>query len=437
MNITTSGEISKNFEIDLERLALRNDIDILIKTNTSIYASSRDFLSSLSDADYNKRNGIDENLLLSDKNVEIRKMIDKQTELSFILLSATLDNGYQLYIRVAIASIQESAQIANKFLMIIGFFTIIISGMIVLVISRKFTSPIEELSKITSKIAELDFSYKYDVTESEDEINNLGRNINTMSETLEKTIRRLRSSNIELEKVIEEKSKTDEMRKQFISDVSHELKTPIALIQGYAEGLVENVTEDEESRKFYAEVILDEANKMDVLVKRLLELMKLEYGKMTFNLTKFNISEVISEVIRKNTKILEEEKIKIEFENKMSNVIGDEFYIEQVINNYFTNALKNVSNVEGRKEIIITYQEKGEKLRIKVFNTGENIAEENLNRIWNRFYKVDTSRNREKGGPGIGLSMVRAIMQNTKNKYGVENKIDGVEFYFEMDISKN
>lgn len=100
-----------------------------------------------------------------------------------------------------------------------------------------------------------------------------------MSETLEKTIKQLRSSNIELEKDIEEKSRTDEMRKQFISDVSHELKTPIALIQGYAEGLVENITENEESRKFYAEVILDEANKMDIVVKKLLELMKLEIGR--------------------------------------------------------------------------------------------------------------------------------------------------------------
>lgn len=112
-----------------------------------------------------------------------------------------------------------------------------------------------------------------------------------MSDKLESTIKQLRETNSELEKDIEEKSKIDEMRKQFISDVSHELKTPIALIQGYAEGLIENVNNDDESRKFYAEVILDESNKMDVLVKQLLELMKLEYGKeslMTKNLTLWN-----------------------------------------------------------------------------------------------------------------------------------------------------
>lgn len=256
-----------------------------------------------------------------------------------------------------------------------------------------------------------------------------------MSETLEKTIKQLRSSNIELEKDIEEKSRTDEMRKQFISDVSHELKTPIALIQGYAEGLVENITENEESRKFYAEVILDEANKMDIVVKKLLELMKLEYGKNAFNLTRFNMSELICEVIRKSKKVLEEDNIEVEFENKVVYVIADEFYAEQVFNNYFTNAIKNVTEKEGKKEIKISYEFRENKLRVKVFNTGENIESEDLMRIWNRFYKVDTSRNREKGGTGIGLSLVKAIMTNTNNKYGVENKAGGVEFYFDMNLS--
>ena len=134
--------------------------------------------------------------------------------------------------------------------------------------------------------------------------------------------------------------------------------------------------------------------------------------------------------------MLEEKNITIHFDNEPYYIIADEFYIEQVVNNYFTNALKNVAEVEGKKEIIISYQKENTKLRVKVFNTGENIEEENLNRIWNRFYKVDTSRNRESGGTGIGLSLVRAIMQNTHNKYGVENKENGVEFYFEVDLEK-
>lgn len=432
-----NGEIREgNIETELEKLSLSNDFDILIKTDKRIYASSKDFLSSLNlfDDTVDLEKTIEQDILYDDKNVEIKKTTDRETELSFILLSANLDNGYELYIRVAVAPIQASAKTSNRLLIIMGCFTIVIGGIIVLAISKKFTSPIEELNNITKEISELNFEHKYEVNNSEDEINNLGKNINAMSKTLEATIKELKKSNIELEKDIEEKSKTDEMRKQFISDVSHELKTPIALIQGYAEGLVENVAEDEESRKFYAEVILDESNKMDILVKKLLELMKLEYGKNTLTPTRFNISELIKEVIRKSKKLLDENNINIEFSAEEIFVLSDEFYTEQVFNNYFTNAIKNALEVNGKKEIKITYKKEETKLRISVFNTGENIEEENLNRIWNRFYKVDSSRNRENGGTGIGLALVKAIMINMGNKYGVENKEDGVEFYFELDL---
>ena len=288
-------------------------------------------------------------------------------------------------------------------------------------------------------MAKLDFSQKYRIKDTNDEINELGKNINTMSNKLETVINQLRDNNIELEKDIEEKSKIDEMRKQFISDVSHELKTPIALIQGYAEGLVENVTTDDESRKFYAEVILDESNKMDKLVKQLLELMKLEYGKREFNNEKFDLRELVNEVIRKCDVMIKEKGIKVNLNVKEPiYVFADEFYIDQVVTNYFTNAIKHAEEVNGEKEINI-YIEKikdKKKIRLYVYNTGENIKEEDLERIWKRFYKVDSSRNREDGGTGIGLALVKAIMNNYQNEYGVHNKEDGVEFYFDLDIEE-
>ena len=161
----------------------------------------------------------------------------------------------------------------------------------------------------------------------------------------------MRKANNDLEKDIENKSKIDEMRKQFISDVSHELKTPISLIQGYAEGLVENVNTDEEKKNFYAEVILDEANKMDKLVKRLLELMKLEYEDKDFNDNNFDISELIGEVIRISKVKLDEENIEVIFdETDPVYVFADDFYIEQVVTNYFTNAMKNVEEVVAKMD---------------------------------------------------------------------------------------
>mgnify|MGYP003312158251 CR=1 FL=1 len=281
---------------------------------------------------------MDLNIIYEDEKIEIRRIIDEKDSMNYILLSAILDNSNMLYIRIQVESIQESVQISNRLLIFIGGISILIAGVLASFISRKFTEPILELNSIAQNMSKLDFSEKYQIKNTDDEINNLGKSINTMSEKLETTIKQLRETNIELEKDIEEKSKIDEMRKQFISDVSHELKTPIALIQGYAEGLVENVNTDEESKKFYAEVILDETGKMDALVKQLLELMKLEYGRREFNNTKFDIIELIKEVIRKCDVMLKENQIEVEFnQGNEIYVIADEFYIEQVVTNYFTN----------------------------------------------------------------------------------------------------
>ena len=287
-------------------------------------------------------------------------------------------------------------------------------------------------------MSNLDFSQKYRIKDNGDEIDNLGKSINTMSDKLEDTITELRKNNSELEKDIEKKSKIDEMRKQFISDVSHELKTPIALIQGYSEGLIENVNTDEENRRFYSEVILDEANKMDKMVKELLELNKLEYGGKIFNNTSFDIVNLIKDNLRKYTVMLEEDNIEVEFKQKDPiYVYADENFIEKVLNNYLSNAIKNVLEVENKKYIEIKIKKLNpEKIRIYVFNTGKNINNENINKIWNRFYKEDSSRNRQKGGTGIGLSLVKAIMENYKNDYGVENKNNGVEFFFDINLTK-
>ena len=322
---------------------------------------------------------------------------------------------------------------------IIAFITAVLGSIFVFLIVRSYTKPIEELEKIAQNIAKLDFSKKYRVRGTGDEIDNLGISINKLSQEFEDTLKEMQKANNDLEKDIEKKSKIDEMRKQFISDVSHELKTPISIIQGYAEGLVENVNTDEESKNFYANVILDEANKMDKLVKRLLELMKLEYDDKEFNNNNFDISELIGEVIRISKVKLEENNIEVIFdETDPVYVFADDFYIEQVVTNYFTNAIKNASEVNGKKQIIINIKKSEElgKVRISVFNTGKHIDEKHIDRIWNRFYKADESRDRSKGGTGIGLSIVKAIMSKYDNRYGVKNVENGVEFYFELSFSR-
>lgn len=443
INTSYNNELPyEKIEENLRVLSINNNLDILIKTDENIlmlatdnnktdYTGEIEFFSNI------KQKGEILRKLYQEKMIDINLVKENDTKINYIIVSAYLDNGYKLYMRTPTADLQESARISNNVLIVIGSAVIIISGIIASFISRKFAAPILELNSIAQRMSNLDFSQKYQVNDTDDEMNNLGKSINIMSEKLEKTIKQLTVNNSELEKDIERKSKIDEMRKQFISDVSHELKTPIALIQGYAEGLVENVNVDDESREFYANVILDEANKMDRLVKQLLELMKLEYGKRDFNNESFDIVALINEVIKKCNVMVVENNIKIYFNCK--NVImayADIFYVEQILMNYITNAIKYSKEVNGERKIEINIYLDAEKnkIRVSIFNSGDNIEEKELQRIWGRFYKVDSSRNREKGGTGIGLAFVKAIMNNYQNEYGAVNKENGVEFFFELDM---
>ena len=440
-NYYNEGNSETDLKDELDKIAINNNFDILIRSdeNVSVYSSNKDYYSTLGDMVFsffkNQNNQTD--ILKKNEKYTISKFKDKKTNINYIMLIANLDNYYELYIRMPVASIEESVKISNEFLSIIAIFIIVIGGIVLSFISNRFSEPIVELNEIAKKMSNLDFSRKYKESNANDEIDMLGHSINTLSNKLQSTIEQLKNTNMELEKDIEEKSQIDEMRRSFISDVSHELKTPIALIQGYSEGLIENVNTDEESRKFYAEVILDEASKMDRLVKQLLELMKLEYGKLQFDNKEFNIVELENEIIRKSSVMIEKENVKLE--NKIEGeiiVYSDDFYIDQVLTNYLTNAIKYAIPINGEKVVRIENEilKDENKVRIKVFNTFEQFSEEEMVRIWNRFYKVDESRNRDNGGNGIGLSLVKAIMNNYGNKYGVRNVAGGVEFYFDLDL---
>ena len=326
-----------------------------------------------------------------------------------------LDDGSQFLLRSPVESIKESAAISNRFLLYIGSILIVITVLLIWYFSKRITEPLRELARLSDRMADLDFEAKY-----------------TSGGSNESTISELKKANNSLQKDIEQKDKLEKMRNEFLGNVSHELKTPIALIQGYAEGLKEGVNEDAESRDFYCDVIMDEAAKMNRMVKNLLTLNQLEFGDEDIVFDRFNLTALIRGVLQSMEILADQADATVNFrQTEDIYVWADEFKVEQVVRNYVSNAFHHVS---GDKVIEVKMIVEGDKVRVTVFNTGTPIPEEDIGHIWDKFYKVDKAHTREYGGNGIGLSIVKAIMKSFHQQYGVKNYDNGVEFWFELDV---
>lgn len=356
--------------------------------------------------------------------------VNRDMDMDYLDMWGMLDNNNVFLIRLPMAGISDSIQISNMFYLYTGMIVVAISILAIWFLSQRLTKPLEELTDISIRMSNLDFNAKYE-SGGEDEIGVLGQNFNKMSKELEQTISELKTANNELQKDIEKKERIDDMRKEFLSNVSHELKTPIALIQGYAEGLKECINDEAESRDFYCEVIIDEAAKMNNMVKKLLTLNQLEFGNDQISMECFDLTELVRGVVNSAQLLADQKDAQILFVQDTSVYVwGDEFKIEEVVTNYVSNA---INHIDGERKIEIKMQRREGHIRLSVFNTGKPIPEEDIDKIWIKFYKVDKARTREYGGSGIGLSIVKAIMESMNQKFGVKNYEKGVEFWFELE----
>jgi len=358
----------------------------------------------------------------------------KEDSVEKLMLVGNVNNIFdkkgRIILKVDYANINENIQISNSFLAVIGIIITIAACIIMYFMSRSILRPISRLSHISERMANLDFDAKYE-GQTENEIGELGKSMNFLSEQLKEKISELKRANIELQNDIDSKLESDNMRKEFLSNISHELKTPIALVQGYAEGLKDNINDDQESREFYCDVIIDESRKMNNMVKKMLDLNHLEFGDATLNIERFDIVALIRGILVSTDILFQKKDAKVIFvETEPEYVWADEFMIEEVITNYISNAL---NHIDGNKIVEIKLIKREDTVRVAVFNTGKNIPESDIDRIWDKFYKVDKARTREYGGSGVGLSIVKVIIELHKKTCGVINRDRGVEFWFELD----
>jgi two-component system sensor histidine kinase VanS len=358
---------------------------------------------------------------------------DQDLKIDFMVIRHQMKNDDILSIKQPLALVSESVSVTGQFIIFTGILSIAAGCIWAFFFAKRFTLPILELNRIAQSMSQLDFSQKCIINRG-DEIGELGKNINHLSYQLDTAISELNQKNQQLMADVEKERKLDKMRKNFVSSVSHELKTPLSLILGYAEGLRENVARDEESKTYYCSVIIDEAEKMDKLVKDLLNLSQIESGFFQLNRTNFDLSLLLHDIVLKYSTILTEKELFLEMDQVHPLFVnGDELRIEQVLLNLFTNA---IDHAEFMKTIKIWAKSTGNTIRVFIYNSGRPIPEESLEKIWTSFYKVDKARTREYGGYGLGLSIVRAIQELHGNDYGVNNTQDGVVFWFDVTKAK-
>lgn len=429
---------SAAFDITFETICANGNINILISDPNGFllrtsYSDAQRLQMQLEELLYGRSRNKFTVLEQGDTYV-LQRQTDTRLNSDFLVLWGVLEDGSRVYMRTALESIRESASITNHFFIMVSALAIVISIFVIVIMSRSISKPIRALSGISGQMSELDFEAKYRSSRGVSrEIDELGHSVNLLSETLENTISELKSANISLRRDIENRERIDEMRKEFLANVSHELKTPLALIQGYAEGLRECVNEDEESRGFYCEVIMDESDKMNRMVRQLLTLNQLEFGNERVEMTRFDIVELIEGLIQSASLMAAQKNADIIFGHpEPVYVWGEEFKVEEVLTNYLTNAF---NHVDGERRIEITIAKREGVARVSVFNTGEQIPEEDLEKIWTKFYKVDKAHTRAYGGSGIGLSIVKAVMDSFHQQCGVINRENGVEFWMELENS--
>lgn len=431
----SGGSISSDeFDLQLRRVCDMYNISVVVidaQSNT-IKSSSRDtdlLIRRLYDNVFQRDTNISK--IAENDDYSLAVTTDQGIGTDYLEMWGVLDNGNLFLIRSPLESIRDSAQIANKFLAYIGIIFTLMSAILIWFVTTRITKPIMELKEISTRMANLDFETHYH-SKGRNEIDLLGEHMNQLSDALEKTISELKTANNELQRDIEKKEQIDEMRKEFLANVSHELKTPIALIQGYAEGLKEGIhDDDEESKDFYCDVIIDESSKMNNMVKKLLTLNQLEFGNDVVTMERFDIVAMIRNFLQSAEILLQQNQVNVRMQQQEPIYVwADEFKTEEVVRNYFSNAMNHVNN---DKLIDIKFTKLDNRVRISVFNTGEPIPEESLAHLWEKFYKVDKARTREYGGSGVGLSIVKAIMESMNQQYGVMNYTNGVEFWFELE----
>ncbi len=347
----------------------------------------------------------------------------------YILYGKDFANGYHIEIFTEKNPIEENAALAVKVTTSIAVLTLALALVFIFDYSRRFSKPFIQMNEVMERIASLDFSKKTDI-ERYDEIGTLAKNINKVSDSLDNALTELRVKNEQLEQDIEKERQLERMRQEFVSAASHELKTPIAIIRGYAEGLRMNSGDGNDTLSEYSDIIMGEADKMNELVLSMLEQSLYTSGRKAPEKEIIYVDEYVRDFLKSVNPIIVEKGITVRYDGCRATVFADRKQMTRVLSNIFLNAC---SHVKGEMLIEISVADAGAYTRVEVFNTGSFISEKDKDSIFTSFYRADKAHSRKEGRFGLGLSIVKSIVDNHGCDCGFENKENGVAFYFTME----
>ncbi len=355
---------------------------------------------------------------------------------TFLAYGCTDGAARSVIVMIEESIIANSAVVASQFVLIILSVCLVFALVWCIIFSRRFSRPIEQMNDIARNMAALDFSQKVEVT-SDDEIGRLAQSFNELSYSLSAALDELSERNKSLEREIEAERRLDSMRKDFVASVSHELKTPLSIIGGYAEALSSGLAEDGATREKYCRVILDEVGSMRDLIINLLELSRFESGVDRLD-EQVDLTALVINIADKSSAALEAKNIDFHIDmDEREEITATPMLIEHVIQNFLSNAISHTP--EGGEIRIYTEGYKSCK-RVCVYNSGSHVDEDKLESIWHSFYRADGSHNRAEGRYGLGLSIVKAIMQSQQCDFGVFNTGGGVVFWAQLeseDVNNN
>lgn len=400
-----------NYEDLLDDISLEDEICIEVVNNNMTKYLSVIYNKGCMGAEisiensYYKKDFINSNL-----SKKVYTLINPRFKNKTIIYGIKLDDSNYAFVSASLEPIDTTITVLKNQFIYVTMLVIILSLIVSYFVSRKISSGVIKINKEAKKLSKGNFDVKFDTNQPILELSEL-------AETLEYTK--------------DELSKTENLRRELLANVSHDLKTPLTMIKAYAE-MVRDVTyKDDTKRTKDLNIIIEETDRLNVLVNDILELSKIQSGTQKLTIEQFDLEKFVKNIIKRYDIMSENKKYKFKVSiNKNIIVSADRKRIEQVMYNLINNAINYTGD---DKKIIINALELENTVRIEVKDTGKGIDKEELENIWDKYYKIDKTHSREQVGSGVGLSIVKNILINHNCNYGVESiKGNGTTFYFEL-----